>query len=82
MSDIMLPEAPGSRNLLDTRGQHGDCQFTIRGMDLTEVLKLPDQLMATMGEAGGAMGMAGRVGMGSQPRRLLVRLGVEPTGAP
>ena len=52
MSDIMLPEAPVSWNVRYTSSQGYDCQLTLRGVDPAEVLKLADQLMAKMGEAG------------------------------
>ena len=45
----MLPEAPGSRNLLDARCQGYDCLLTLRGMDPVGVLTLADQLMAMIG---------------------------------
>ena len=52
MSDIMLPEAPVSWNVRYTSRQGYDCQLTLRGVDAAEVLKLADQLMAKMTEAG------------------------------
>ena len=52
MGDIMLPEAPVSWNVRYTSSQGYDCQLTLRGIDAAEVLKLADQLMAKMGEAG------------------------------
>ena len=52
MSDIMLPEAPVSWNVRYTSSQGYDCQLTLRGVDPAEVLKMADQLMGRMTEAG------------------------------
>ena len=69
MSDIMLPEAPVSWNVRYTSSQGYDCQLTLRGVDPAEVLKMADQLMARMGEAGvgNRHGQANGDGNGSAP---------------
>ena len=46
------PEAPVSWNVRYTSSQGYDCQLTLRGIDPAEVLKLAEQLMGKMGEAG------------------------------
>ena len=73
MSDIMLPEAPVSWNVLYTSSQGYDCQLTLRGIDAAEVLKLADQLMGKMGEAGVGNGYEPSSGNGNGHGAALVK---------